>query len=92
MDTARLPGPRPADRWSLFGIALALVGLRIVGFVLLAFLVVGVCLLVIWIGLPLLLAFLATLRWFARLHRRLAGRIRTCPCRRAACSSGSGSG
>ena len=75
MDTARLPGPRPADRWSLFGIALALVGLRIVGFVLLAFLVVAVCLLVIWIGLPLLLAFLATLRWFARLHRRLAGRV-----------------
>ncbi|HEY7813288.1 MAG TPA: sensor domain-containing protein [Nakamurella sp.] len=75
MDTARLPAPRPVDRWSLFGIASALVGLRIVGFVLLAFLVVAVCLLVIWIGLPLLLAFLATLRWFARLHRRLAGRV-----------------
>ena len=54
----------------------------------------------IWIGLPLLLAFLAVLRGFARLHRRLAGRVlgtvvldpyaaRT-PA--VACSPGSGSG
>ena len=75
MDTARLPEPRPADRWSLFGIALAMLGLRIVGFLLIAFLIVAVSLLVIWIGLPLLLAFLACLRAFARLHRRLAGRV-----------------
>jgi signal transduction histidine kinase len=74
-DTARLPEPRPADRWALFGIALALVALWIVGLLLIVFLVVAVSLLVIWIGLPLLLAFLACLRWFARLHRRLAGRV-----------------
>ena len=31
--------------------------------------------LVIWVGLPLLLAFLAALRGFAGLHRRLSGRV-----------------
>ena len=74
-DTARLPAPRPAGRWSLLGIALALFALRVAGFVLFAFLVVATALLVIWIGLPLLLAFLAVLRGFARLHRRLAGQV-----------------
>ena len=65
-DTARLPPPQPAGRWALFGIVLALLLLRIAGFVLLAFLIVSTALLVIWIGLPLLLAFLAVLRGFAR--------------------------
>ena len=74
-ETARLPPPRPATRWGLVGIVLALLGLRIAGFVLLAFLIVSVALLVIWIGLPLLLGFLAVLRGFALLHRRLAGRV-----------------
>ena len=58
-ETARLPPPRPASRWGLFGIVLALLALRIAGFVLLAFLIVSIALLVIWIGLPLLLAY----RW-----------------------------
>ena len=75
MTDPRLPDPRPAGRWQLFGIALAYVGLWVVGMVLLVLLVLAVSLLVIWIGLPLLLAFLASLRWFARLHRRLAGRV-----------------
>lgn len=75
MSEPRLPDPRPAGRWELFGIALALVGLWVVGMVLLVFGIVAVSLLIIWIGLPLLLAFLATLRWYARLHRRLAGRV-----------------
>src|SRR5690242_20267758 len=75
MTEPRLPDPRPAGRWHLFGIALALVGLWVVGMVLIALLVVAVSLLVIWIGLPLLLAFLAALRWFARLHRRLASQV-----------------
>ena len=74
-ETARLPPPQPAGRWALFGIVLALLGLRIAGFVLLAFLIVSTALLVIWIGLPLLLAFLAVLRGFALTHRRLAGRV-----------------
>ena len=75
MDTARLPDPRPADRWAFFGIAVALVGLWVVGLVTLIFLILAVALLIIWIGLPLLLAALAVLRWLARLHRRLAGRV-----------------
>jgi signal transduction histidine kinase len=74
-ETARLPPPRPASRWGLVGIVLALLGLRIAGFILLAFLIVSVALLVIWIGLPLLLGFLAVLRGFALLHRRLAGKV-----------------
>ncbi len=74
-ETARLPEPRPADRWSLFGIALALVGLWVVGLLTLVLLVVAVGLLIVWIGLPLLLVSLAMLRWLARLHRRLAGRV-----------------
>ncbi len=74
-ETARLPPPRPSSRWGLVGIVLALLALRILGFVLIAFLVVSIALLVIWIGLPLLLAMLATLRGFARVHRRLAGRV-----------------
>ena len=61
-ETARLPDPRPADRWSLFGIALALVALRIVGFLLIAALVVTVALLVIWVGLPLLLGLKVVVR------------------------------
>ncbi len=65
----------PAGRWALFGIVWALLALRIAGVVLFAFLIVSTALLVIWIGIPLLLAALATLRGFARLHRRLAGRV-----------------
>lgn len=72
---ARRPEPRPAGRWQLFGIALALVGLWIAGLLTLVFLVLAVSLLIIWIGLPLLLAGLAMLRWFARMHRALAGRV-----------------
>jgi signal transduction histidine kinase len=75
MTDPRLTDPRPADRWQLFGIALAAVGLWVVGMVLLVLLVLAVSLLVIWIGLPLLLAFLASLRWYARLHRRLASQV-----------------
>jgi signal transduction histidine kinase len=75
MTDPRLTDPRPADRWQLFGIALAAVGLWVVGMVLLVLLVLAVSLLVIWIGLPLLLAFLAALRWYARLHRRLASQV-----------------
>ncbi len=67
--------PAPADRWALFGIALALLGLRIAGFVLFGFLVAATALLIVWIGLPLLLGCLAVLRTFARWHRRLAGRV-----------------
>lgn len=74
-ETARFPPARPAGRWALFGIVLALLLLRIAGFVLLAFLIVSTALLVIWIGLPLLLAFLAVLRGFALMHRRLAARV-----------------
>jgi signal transduction histidine kinase len=74
-ETARLPPPRPASRWGLVGIVLALLALRIAGFILLAFLIVSVALLVIWVGLPLLLGCLAVLRGFALLHRRLAGRV-----------------
>jgi len=74
-ETARLPPPPPASRWGLVGIVLALLALRIAGFILLAFLIVSVALLVIWIGLPLLLGFLAVLRGFALLHRRLAGKV-----------------
>ncbi|MEP6562369.1 MAG: sensor domain-containing protein, partial [Nakamurella sp.] len=62
-------------RWALVGIVLALLALRIVGFLLVALLIVSTALLVIWIGLPLLLGFLAALRGFAHLHRRLAGRV-----------------
>ena len=75
MTEPRLPDPRPAGRWQLFGIALAEVGLWVVGMLLLVLGVLAVCLLVIWIGLPLLLAFLAALRWYARLHRRLASQV-----------------
>src|SRR5664279_5863736 len=67
-------GP-PAGRWALFGIVWALIGLRIVGFVLFACLVASTALLVIWIGIPLLLGSLAALRGFAKLHRRLAGKV-----------------
>src|SRR5664280_1017029 len=67
-------GP-PAGRWALFGIVWALIGLRIVGFVLFACLVASTALLVIWIGIPLLLGSLAALRGFAKLHRRLAGTV-----------------
>jgi signal transduction histidine kinase len=74
-ETARLPPPRPATRWALVGIVLALLALRIVGFLLIAMLIVSTALLVIWIGLPLLLGFLAALRGFGRLHRRLAGQV-----------------
>ena len=71
------PSPpwQPAGRWALFGIALALLGLRIAGFLLFALLIVSTALLIIWIGLPLLLASLAVLRWFAGLHRNLAGQV-----------------
>jgi signal transduction histidine kinase len=75
MTEPRLPDPRPAGRWQLFGIALAEVGLWVVGMLLLVLGVLAVSLLVIWIGLPLLLAFLASLRWYARLHRRLASQV-----------------
>ncbi len=75
MTEPRLPDPRPVGRWQLFGIALAEVGLWVVGMLLLVLGVLAVCLLVIWIGLPLLLAFLAALRWYARLHRRLASQV-----------------
>lgn len=75
MTEPRLPDPRPAGRWQLFGIAVALVALWFVALASLVLLVVAVALLVIWIGLPLLLASLAMLRWFARLHRRLASRV-----------------
>jgi signal transduction histidine kinase len=74
-ETARLPPPRPATRWALVGIVLALLALRIVGFLLIAMLIVSTALLVIWVGLPLLLGFLAALRGFGHLHRRLAGRV-----------------
>ena len=74
-ETARRPAPPPATRWHLVGIVLGLLGLRILGFVLLAFLIVSTALLVIWLGLPLLLMFLAVLRGFARVHRRLAGQV-----------------
>jgi len=65
----------PAGRWALFGIAWALLGLRIAGFVLLAFLIASTALLVIWIGIPLLLGSLAMLRGFATVHRRLAASV-----------------
>jgi signal transduction histidine kinase len=71
-ESARLPGHRPAGRWALVGIVLALLGLRIVGFVLIALLIVSTALLVIWVGLPLLLFSLVLLRGFASTHRRLA--------------------
>jgi len=74
-ESARLPPPRPATRWALVGIVLALLALRIVGFLLIAMLIASTALLVIWIGLPLLLGFLAALRGFGRVHRRLAGRV-----------------
>ena len=66
---------RPAGRWALFGIVWALIALRIAGFVLFAFLIASTALLVVWIGIPLLLGSLAALRGFAKLHRRLAGRV-----------------
>lgn len=74
-DGGQHPPPAPAGRWALLGIAVALLGLRIAGFVLLAGIIVSTALLVIWIGLPLLLACIAVLRSYARLHRRLAGRV-----------------
>jgi signal transduction histidine kinase len=74
-ESARLPGPRPAGRWALVGIVLALLALRIVGFLLFALLIVSTTLLIIWVGLPLLLLSLALLRGFARTHRRLATRV-----------------
>src|SRR4051812_4392547 len=74
-EPALLPPPRPATRWALVGIVLALLALRIVGFLLIAMLIVSTALLVIWVGLPLLLGFLAALRGFGQLHRRLAGRV-----------------
>lgn len=52
-----------------------MLALRIVGFLLVALLIVSTALLVIWIGLPLLLGCLAALRGFAHLHRRLAGQV-----------------
>src|SRR4051794_3501153 len=69
------PPRQPAGRWALFGIALALLGLRIAGFLLFALLITSTALLIIWVGLPLLLASLAVLRWFAGLHRTLAGKV-----------------
>jgi signal transduction histidine kinase len=72
---ARPAAGQPAGRWALFGIVWALIGLRIAGFVLFAFLVASTALLVIWIGIPLLLGSLAALRGFAKLHRRLAGKV-----------------
>ncbi len=67
--------PRPADRWALFGIAVALFGLRIAGFVLVGLLIAATALLIVWVGLPLLLGCLGLLRIFARWHRKLAGRV-----------------
>ncbi len=65
----------PASRWALLGIACALLGLRIVGFVLFGLLIASIALMIIWVGIPLLLGCLALLRAFARVHRRLAGRV-----------------
>ncbi len=65
----------PASRWALLGIACALFGLRIVGFVLFGLLIASIALMIIWVGIPLLLGCLALLRGFARVHRRLAGRV-----------------
>jgi len=59
-EAARRPAPPPATRRHLVGIVLGLLGLRVLGFVLLAFLIVSTALLVIWLGLPLLLMFLAS--------------------------------
>ncbi|MGS0687975.1 sensor histidine kinase [Nakamurella sp. GG22] len=67
--------PPPASRWALLGIAFALLGLRIAGFVLFGVLIASIALMIIWIGIPLLLACLAFLRAFARVHRRLAGQV-----------------
>lgn len=64
-----------AGRWALFGIVLALLALRIAGFVLLVVLIVSTALLVIWFGLSVLLGTLALLRGFTRIHRRPAGRV-----------------
>jgi hypothetical protein len=52
----RPPTRPPAGRWALFGIVLALLALRIAGFVLLVLLIVSTALLVIWFGRPVLLA------------------------------------
>ncbi len=65
----------PASRWALLGIACALLGLRIVGFVLFGLLIASIALMIIGVGIPLLLGCLALLRAFARVHRRLAGRV-----------------
>ena len=52
----RPPTRPPAGRWALFGIVLALLALRIAGFVLLVLLIVSTALLVIWFGRLVLLA------------------------------------
>lgn len=72
-DLRRNPGG--ATRWQIFTISFALVLLRLLGFVLLAYLLVSLVLVVVWIGIPMMVVGLLLLRGFANLHRTLAGKI-----------------
>lgn len=67
-----MSSPRPT-RLQLFGWAVALIGMMVPLYVLLAFFFTSFALIVIWIGVPLTLAVLTMTRKFADLHRRRAG-------------------
>ncbi|MCE7008928.1 sensor domain-containing protein [Kibdelosporangium philippinense] len=66
--------PRPAPtRLQLFGWSLALIGMAVPSYVLLATLLTSMGLTLIWLGFPFLLGLLALLRKFTNVHRRRAG-------------------
>ena len=67
------PAGQPAGRWRLAGMSVELFGLALLGWLVFAFLIVGVSTLIVWIGVALLVAALGVLRPYARLHRQLAG-------------------
>jgi signal transduction histidine kinase len=66
---------RGTGRLRLLGSALVLSAFSLVGLVLLLVAVLATALIPLWVGVPLVLAAVGSLRWFAGLHRAWAARL-----------------
>jgi len=74
-DDPQLQRRPAAGRWPLAGFCVSRIVLRALGFALIAVLAASIATIVVWVGLVFTVASLMLLRGYARVERRMAGRI-----------------